>query len=270
MPKSEVAVLMARTWNHKRGPVPKLTEEQQAYIYELICKLPPWRYKLKDQLWDRENVLRLVKGRCGIELSKRTVEAYLRQWGFTLAAPPSARCTTAIQSWLTMNFADTQRQAADDGAPIYWLNAPITLDSSKWRQKGATQSNDSGIDQEQARLLEYVESLSGVPLMNALNSPLRRTRHVHSAGTTARTHKMVSVVTGESQLRWRVIDSDFTFERKQKFLNAIVEDSRRAKLFLIRPNWTTYPCDEDGALQAACEDRIRIFPEGRDDIPETG
>ncbi len=264
---------MARTWNHKRGPVPKLTEEQQADIYELICKLPPWRYRLKDQLWDRENVLRLAKGRCGIELSKRTVGAHLRQWGFRLAVPsmpPSARCTQAIQSWLTMNYADTQRQAADEGAPIYWLNAPIPLDSSKWRRKVATQSNDSGIDQEQARLLEYVTSLNGEALMHTLGSPLRRTRHVAPAVCTARTRKLLSVVADDGQLRWRVIDSDFTFTRKVKFLNAIVEDSRRPKLFLIRPNWTTYPCDEDGALQAACEGRIRIFPESRDDIPKIG
>lgn len=212
---------MARQHEHKRGPVPKLTEEQQRDIYKWICKLPPWRYRLKDHLWDQENVLRLVKGKCNIELSARTVNAYLRKWGFIADVGINlslAKCTKAIQSWREDNFAEVRRHAVEEGASICLLSAPIDLSLG---------------DSSQA---------------------------------SASSRRMMSVVTGDGLLRWRVVRGNFTLERKRKFINAIAHDEQYKKLFLIRPNWTTYPCEQDGALQAACDVPIRIFPERREQV----
>jgi transposase len=69
------------------GSCRTLTAEQEEQIQRLICDKRPEQLKLDFALWTRAAVMFLIERECGIRLAVRSVDEYLKRWGFTPQKP---------------------------------------------------------------------------------------------------------------------------------------------------------------------------------------
>jgi transposase len=111
----------------KRGPAVgahrRLTANQEQAIQGAITDTTPDQMKLPFALWTRAAIGELIERRYGLTLPVRTIGHYLTRWGFTAQKP--IKCAyeqrpKAIAQWLKTEYPRLKRQAATEGAEIYW------------------------------------------------------------------------------------------------------------------------------------------------------
>lgn len=152
------SALMPAARGRKPGTGRTLTSEQEAAMRDFIRSRRPWFYRLKDSLWSRDTVQRLLDLKFGVRLSDRVMTNYLKRWGIYLTAAakrPYERCSGDVQKWLDVNYSQIQRQADEEGAEIYWLNRPTALDPVQWSKFKSSDSKKSMVSvvNNQGRML---------------------------------------------------------------------------------------------------------------------
>ena len=110
----------------KRGPKgdrTKLKGWQAAQVCALIRDRHPEQLKLPFFLWTSEAVRQLIRRRCGVALSGRSVRRYLRRWGFTPQKPRRVayeRDPEAVRRWLEEDYPAIRKRARREKTRIYW------------------------------------------------------------------------------------------------------------------------------------------------------
>lgn len=66
----------------RKGEARRLTTEQEAMIHRTICEKRPEELKMEFGWWNQAAVLQLIERKCSCKISLRTVENYLKRWGF--------------------------------------------------------------------------------------------------------------------------------------------------------------------------------------------
>jgi transposase len=167
-----VAALAAQ----KRGPAVgahrRLTARQEQAIRRAITDTTPDQLKLPFALWTRAAIVELIATRYGITLPVRTMGHYLKRWGFT-AQKPIKRAyeqrPEAIAAWLTTEYPRIQRQAAREGAEIYWGDETSLSTSDPWGRgfapKGRTPVRPM---LSQRRSVSYLSAISNQGLLRFL------------------------------------------------------------------------------------------------------
>ncbi len=125
----------AKRAGRKAGSGGALTPEQQLAIRLVIGQRSPKSAGVKDSVWNRDAVSRLITKNYGVKLSRRGVDNYLSSWGICINdsnLPPSRRCVVEIQSWCKENKAALAEMVKVDGAVKFWLNRSIELDAASW------------------------------------------------------------------------------------------------------------------------------------------
>lgn len=112
----------------KKGTGRVLSEEQEAELFQIICRKRPWQIiKLSHRrsLWDRDAVMQLIEQRYGVKLSLRCLDKYLERWGFTekkkRCKRPYDHCSKEVKEWLDENYTKIQQRSKDEDADIYWV-----------------------------------------------------------------------------------------------------------------------------------------------------
>jgi transposase len=184
-----------------RPPVPKLAGEQETAIVALIEGHCPDQLGLPGSLWTRERVGTLIRKRFGLALSVWTVGRYLRRWGLTPQKPARRayqQDPEAVRHWLEVEYPEVRKQAKAEGAEIHWGDEMGVRSDHQagrtWGRKG-------------------------------------RTPVVRGTGQRFRSN-IISTLTNQGVLRFRVFQENFNGEVFIDFLRRLVRDRGR-KVYLI-------------------------------------
>jgi transposase len=184
-----------------RPPAAKLQGEQEGIIVALIKSYSPDQLGLAGSLWTSETVGALIKTRLGLALSVWTVGRYLRRWGLTPQKPARRayqQDPEAVRHWLEVEYPEIQRQAKEEGAEIHWGDEMgVRSDhqaGSTWGRKGKT------------------------PVVPGTGQRFRC--------------NIISTLTNQGTLRFRVFQENFNGELFIDFLRRLVRDRGR-KVYLI-------------------------------------
>lgn len=101
----------------------RLTGWQAATICRLVRDRHPEQLKLPFVLWTAGAVQQLIRRKFQIEYSDRTVQRYLKAWGFTPQKPRRRaweQDDAAVQRWLREEYPAIRAAAKREKARIYW------------------------------------------------------------------------------------------------------------------------------------------------------
>jgi transposase len=101
----------------------RLTGWQAATICRLVRDRHPEQLKLPFVLWTAGAVQQLIRRKFKIEYSDRTVQRYLKAWGFTPQKPRRRaweQDDAAVQRWLREEYPAIRAEAKRQRARIYW------------------------------------------------------------------------------------------------------------------------------------------------------
>ena len=101
----------------------RLTGWQAATICRLVRDRHPEQLKLPFVLWTAGAVQQLIRRKFQIEYSDRTVQRYLKAWGFTPQKPRRRaweQDDAAVQRWLREEYPAIRAEAKRQRARIYW------------------------------------------------------------------------------------------------------------------------------------------------------
>jgi transposase len=184
-----------------RPLAPKLKGAQEAAIVALIETHSPDQLGLPTSLWTRETVATLIKKRFGLALSVWTVGRYLRRWGLTPQKPARRayeQDLEAVRGWLEVEYPEIRKQARAEGAEIHWGDEMGVRSDHQagrtWGRKGQTP---------------------------VVRGPGQRFRC-----------NVISSLTNQGVLRFRVFQENFNGEVFIDFLRRLVRDRGR-KVYLI-------------------------------------
>jgi transposase len=184
-----------------RPPAPRLTDEQAAAIVALMEGHGPDQLGLPGSLWTRETVGALIKKRLGLALSVWTVGRYLRRWGLRPQKPARRayeQDPEAVRHWLEVEYPEVRKQARAEGAEIHWCDEMGVRSEHQagrtWGRKGKT------------------------PVVRGTGQRFRC--------------NVISALTNQGVLRFRVFQENFNGEVFIDFLRRLVRD-RRKKVYLI-------------------------------------
>jgi transposase len=258
------SALMPSARGRKQGSGRTLTADQEARVRDLVRLRRPWFFRLKKSLWDRAAVKQLIEQEYAINLSTRVVGNYLDRWGLTLKKSKrrgQGSCTRDIRAWLDLSYADILRQSREEDAEIYWLSEVKAIDTDLWcPEETPPESLPEASPTEQTETVEATDADLWCPEETPPES-------LPDASPTEQIEKkllMASVVTNQGKVCWAISNGAFNAERQIKFMEALVRDTRRKKLFLIRTNWTDYRSPNFERWVGLNKHRIKIFPKSRD------
>jgi len=191
--------------SHKRGaPIGTrclLSPEQEKTIRRLIQDKYPEQLKLAFALWTRDAVEELIFRRFGIRVSIRTAGNYLRRWGFTPQKPVRRayeQNSASVKEWVDTTYPEIAKRAKRESALIYW-------------------GDEMGIRSDHQVGRSY---------------GLRGKTPVIPATGKRFSCSMISAVTNQGHLCFRVFDKSFNVEVFIDFLNRLIKQAGR-KVFLI-------------------------------------
>jgi len=200
---------------------------QAATICTLIRDRHPEQLKLPFVLWTAGAVRQLIRRRFGIVCSVRTVQRYLKRWGFTPQKPRRRaweQDDAAVERWLREEYPAIRKAAKRQKARIYWAD-----------EMGARSDHQAG---RWYGLRGHTPVVPGTGQRFGCN--------------------MVSAITNRGHLSFMVFKRRFKASVFIQFLRRLLRQAGR-KVFLIIDR---HPVHRSRAVQrwlAANATRIRVF-----------
>jgi transposase len=108
-----------------RGRAPLLSEDEQSRIRRIVSDSLPEDNGLDYPLWTRAAVSDLCAKPLGKVVIIRTINNYLKKWGFTPQAPvrrAREQDPVAVKQWLEVDHPAIEAKAAQEGALILWCD----------------------------------------------------------------------------------------------------------------------------------------------------
>jgi len=96
---------------------------QAERISQVVRDRVPDQLRMPFILWTADAVRELIMKRYGVKVSTRTVQRYLKAWGFTPQKPVRLayeRDPEAVQRWLNEEYPDLVKRAKKEKAAIFW------------------------------------------------------------------------------------------------------------------------------------------------------
>src|SRR5947209_6005194 len=178
-----------------------LSPEQEGRLEALVVASTPAEQGIASGLWTRQAVRALIRQEFGLRLPIRTVGEYLRRWGLTPQRPArraSRPDPEEVRRWLQEHYPAVAARAKAEGAEIQW-------------------ADETGARPEAARQRGYAPA----------NEPPQQA----VPGDRFRVN-MISSVTNEGQVRFRLYHGTMTGELFVQFLSRLVAGAGR-KIILI-------------------------------------
>ena len=174
-------------------------------LRELIVTGHPSDLGLPFSLWNRRAVQGAIEVKFGMEMSIRTVGEYLRRWGFTSQRPAKRAIEQRpeqVQQWLQVDYPALVKKARAQGGEIYW-------------------GDETAIKQDTAWVRGY--ALAG-------QTP------VLQHNTRWKSLTLISALTNQGLVRFALHDGAINADRFIDFLQALTDDAKPRKVFLIVDN----------------------------------
>ena len=216
--------LDARKKGPPEGAGTLLTPKEAKNVRALILDKCPDQLKLPFALWTRDAVSDLIYREYGIRPAVRTAGNYLRDWGFTPQKPVRRayeRNPVAVQAWLDTAYPAIASRAKQENALIYW-------------------GDEMGLRSDHAAGRSY--GLRGkTPVLRATGKRF---------GCS-----MISAVTNQGHLCFRVFEGSFNVDVFLDFLDRMIKQARR-KVYLIVDG---HPVHRAKVLKAWCEEHKDVL-----------
>jgi transposase len=184
------------------GEQPALSERQQQELITLVRDSTPEQLGLAGFLWTRDAVAELLAQRYGLWLARTTVGGYLRGWGFSPQRPQRRALEqnpVAVARWLATEFPAIRAQARREGGLVLWLD-------------------EMGVRSDAAAGRSW--------------APVGQTPVIKRTGKRFRVN-MISVISNQGLLRFRLFTGSFTGAVFIDFLRRLLRDCQGRKVHLI-------------------------------------
>jgi transposase len=218
---------------HARGKKPgsgrSLTPEQEQAIQRTIIDKRPEQIKMEFALWSRPAVRQLIERDCGLKLSVRAVGNYLTRWGFTPQKPIKKayeQRPEAVKAWLEDEYPAIEARAKSEGAEIHW-------------------GDETALVNTDVRGRSY--------------APAGQTPMAYTVGGTRQKLSMIATVTNQGKTRWMIIDEAFNADKLIEFMQALVKEADKKKIFLILDNLRVHHSKPVKEWAAQHKDEIELF-----------
>lgn len=212
----------------KTGDKRLMSLEQERRIATLIRDKTPDQLKFEFALWTRRAVRDLILDEYGIHMAIRTVGDFLERIGFTSQRPMTRAIEQKpeqVQAWLKETYPEIVKRSRAEGAVIYWGDETAVKADSNWvtgyAPKGKT------------------------PIL----------RRKDSRWSTA---TMVSAISNQGKLHFRIQDRPMNKELFIEFLERLIKDESK-KIFLIIDNLSVHKSSEVKAWLSKHKNRIELF-----------
>ncbi len=217
--------------SRKRGPVigenRHLTADQESHVQKLIADKSPDQLKMAYVLWTRKAVMELIEQETGINMPIRTVEEYLKRWGFTPQKPMKRayeQNPKAVQQWLDEDYPEIKLRAKEENAEIYW-------------------GDETGVRNDSQHERGYApKGKTPVVRLNANRKSIN----------------MISAVTNQGKVRFKVFEGTMNADILIDFCNRLIRSAEK-KVFLILDNLRVHHAKVFKAWLKDKEDQIEIF-----------
>lgn len=226
--KQGVAIFRARARGRKEGSGRKLEPWQMGQVARAIRDQCPDQLKLPFYLWTREAVVALVKRRYGVRISRWTAGRYLKRWGFTPQKPirqAFERDEGAVRRWLKEEYPAIRQCAGRVRALIFW-------------------ADEMGVRSDHSAGRSF--------------SPRGQKPVVRGTGKRFGCN-MISALTNQGHLVFRVFHERFTSAVFIDFLSRLVRQYPTRKIFLVVDRHPAHVSAATRAWVAAHKDRIELF-----------
>ena len=200
---------------------------QAATICTLIRDRHPEQLKLPFVLWTAGAVRQLIRRRFQIRYSVRTVQRYLKAWGFTPQKPRRRaweQDDAAVQRWLREEYPAIRKEAKRQKARIYWGD-----------EMGVRSDHQAG---RSYGLRGHTPVVPGTGQRFGCN--------------------MISAITNRGDLSFMVFKRRFVTDVFLQFLRRIVKQAGR-RVFLIIDNHPVHRSRKVQRWLAAHAHTIRVF-----------
>ena len=211
-----------------KGVGAKLTKQQEAQIRQQIIDKNPKQLKFDFALWTRRAVQALIKRECQVELSMSAVGVYLRSWGLTVQRPAKRAIEQddeRVRKWKLEEYPAIAKRAKAENAIIYWADETAVKHDTNW--------------------------VTGY-------SPIGQTPILECYDGRWKTATMVSAISNQGLLRFKVQDKPLNQESFIAFMENLIEDEER-KIFLIVDNLRAHKSKMVMQWASEHKDRIELF-----------
>ena len=182
-----------------------LSPAQEKEVRKLIADQLPDQLQLPFALWTRKAVAQLLETRFGLKLPVRTMGEYLKRWGFTPQKPIKKayeQNPAKVRRWLKTEYPSIASQAKADGAEIYW-------------------GDQTGVN-------------------NQPNAPRGYAPRGETPTVSQRSKRfgfsVMSAVTNRGSARWMVYKGALHAALLIKFMERLVRQMKKRKVYLILDN----------------------------------
>jgi transposase len=196
------AALSERRRGRRAGEQAALSASQQQEVIALVRDSTPDQLGLAGLLWTREAVAELIAQRYGVRLARTTVGAYLRSWRFSPQKPQRRALEqdpVAVAHWLSETYPAIRARARREGGVVLWLD-------------------EMGVRSDHAAGRSW--------------APVGQTPVVKRTGKRFGV-SMISAISNEGLLRFRLFTESFTGLVLVDFLHRLVRDLAGRKVHLI-------------------------------------
>ncbi len=193
----------------------------------MICDKMPDQMKLPFALWTRRAIQALIKEQFDIDLPTRTINHYLKRWGFTPQRPIKRayeQNPKKVQEWLEVSWPTIKERAQNEDAEIHW-------------------GDETGVSND----CNYGRSYA----------PKGKTPVVRRNAKRFTT-SMISSITSQGKARFMCYQGAMNSQIFLRFLKRLVKDSPK-KIFLIVDNLPVHHSKPVKAWVADHSQEIELF-----------
>lgn len=219
--------LKLKTRGRKVGSGRRLSAEQERTIQKMIRDKMPDQLKLPFALWSRRAIQTLIKGQFGLDMPTRTINHYLKRWGFSPQRPIKRayeQNPKKVQEWLESRYPAIKERAKNEDVEIHW-------------------GDETGI----SNACNYGRSYAP----KGKTPVVRRNAKGFTTG-------MISSITRQGKVRFMCYQGAMNSQLFLRFLKRLVKDSPK-KLFLIIDNLPVHHSKPLKEWLEAHVDEIELF-----------
>jgi len=219
--------LKLKTPGRKLGSGRRLSAEQEREIQRMIQDKMPDQLKLPFALWNRRAIQALVQAQFGLKLPVRTINHYLKRWGFSAQRPIKRayeQNPKKVREWLDTTYPSIVKRAKQEKAEIHW-------------------GDETGLSSD----CHYGRSYA----------PKGQTPVVLRNANRFSTN-MVSSITNQGKVRFMCYEGAMNSATFLKFLKRLVKDNPR-KIFLVVDNLRVHHSKPVREWLESNMDKIELF-----------
>lgn len=198
------SAIRLKTRGRKTGEARTLTPEQERQIQDIIIDKTPEQMKLEGCLWTRKNTRELILVLYKIDMPVRTVNEYLRRWGYSVQRPIKRaykQNPEHIQKWLDEEYPAIKEQCKAENGEIYWGDETGIQNTSNYARGYAPKGQ----------------------------TPVLR------VDVTRFKINMIAALTNQGKMRFMLYRENMNQEKLIKFMEKLIKDAGK-KVFLILDN----------------------------------